>query len=230
MTGVTIRRVEAGKSEDEYHTVVLLDWLQPPSETFGHVVVHPAPAHRLRNHPMQAIMRRQVMLTPLSRQRPLLTLWRQTDAALQRATLHSPFFTRLPREVRNLVYDYLWCDGLHILQQYGRFRYTVTYGAHHDAQPPTHAAVGVQADHGRNDLPLPHATPPPLALWQPRRCQGSVVAHLPIGPQRAYTLCLRVQDCLGLEEGHGRKTDWFDDKIKTITKCIARTMHRRLLT
>ncbi|KAF2691379.1 hypothetical protein K458DRAFT_425372 [Lentithecium fluviatile CBS 122367] len=112
----------------------LFDWLQAPSETFGHVVVHPAPAHRLRDHPMQVITR------------------------LQTLSWNPPFFTRLPREVRDLVYDYLWCDGLHILQ-YGRFRYTVTYVGHHDAQPPTHAAAGLQAGHGRSDLPRPHAAP-----------------------------------------------------------------------
>jgi hypothetical protein len=49
-------------------------------------------------------------------------------------------------------------------------------------------------------------------------------------PQRAYTLCLRVQGGPALEEGRSWKTDWFDDKVEPITKYTARNMHRRLLT
>jgi hypothetical protein len=144
------------KCPSNYRTVLLFDWLQPPSEIFGHVVVHPAPAHRLRKHPVRAFTRRQVILTSLARRRPLLTLWRQTDA-LQRAILHPPT-ARGARPCLRLC-----------LARRTTFSSTVAFGtASRTVRTMTCShRHSVQADHGRSDLPLPHATP--LALRAPPR-------------------------------------------------------------
>jgi hypothetical protein len=45
----------------------------------------------------------------------------------------SPFFAKLPAEVRDIVYDYLWSDTQAIVQRYNNKDYKITYDRHHNS-------------------------------------------------------------------------------------------------